>query len=131
MHCHNALGQWAADLFNALPHCLGVVGSGNPAMHCYNARGQRVVDLLQCTATLRGGSGEWNSCNAVHDCLRAGGNGIVALHHLTMWGEWALQLLQCIATPCAGNSCYAPPHYLGAVGSGLVQCTALLLGGSG
>ena len=52
MHYLTALGQWAVELLqctallpggsgqcnsnscNALPHCLGAVGSGTPAMHC-------------------------------------------------------------------------------------------------
>ena len=33
---------------NALPHCLGAVGSATPAMHCLTAWEQWAVELLQC-----------------------------------------------------------------------------------
>ena len=33
-------------------------------MHCLTALGQWVVELLQRTASLLGGSGQWNSCIA-------------------------------------------------------------------
>ena len=68
MHYPTAWGQWAVDLrqytaalpggsgqrnsCNALPHCLGAVGSGTPAMHCLTAWEQWAVQLLQCTASL-------------------------------------------------------------------------------
>ena len=74
MHCPTAWGQWAVQLLqctaslpwgsgqrnscNALPHCLGVVGSATPAMHCLTARGQWAVQPLQCTASLPWGSGQ-------------------------------------------------------------------------
>ena len=108
MHCLTALGQWAVELLqyiaallggsgqcnscNALPHCLGAVGSATPtrAMHCLTAWGQWAVQLLQCTASLPGGSGQCNPCNALPHC--PGGSG------------------QC-------NSCNALPHCPGAVGS--------------
>ena len=85
MHCPNAWGQWAVDLVqytaslpggsgqwtscNTLPHCLGALGSGTPAMHYLTAWGQKVVQLLQGTASLPGGSGQWTSCNALPHCL--------------------------------------------------------------
>ena len=59
-------GQW--NSCNALPHCLGAVGSGPPAMHCPTAWGQWAVQFLQCTASLPGGSGQCNSCNGVVWC---------------------------------------------------------------
>ena len=34
---------------NALPNCLGAVGSATPAMHCLTAWEQLAVQLLQCT----------------------------------------------------------------------------------
>ena len=46
-------GQW--NSCNALPHCLGAVGSATPAMHYPTARGQWAVQLLQCTAKANGG----------------------------------------------------------------------------
>ena len=49
-------GQWTSC--NALPHCLGAVGSAIPAMHCLTARGQWAVQLLQYTAPLPWGSGQ-------------------------------------------------------------------------
>ena len=73
MHCPTGWGQWAVQLLqclaslpwgnrqrnscNALPHCLGAVGSGTPAMHYLTAWAQWAVQLLQCTAPLLGGSG--------------------------------------------------------------------------
>ena len=89
MHCLTAWGQWAVELLqctaplpggsgqciscNALPHCLGAVGSatpamhcltalgavgsGPPAMHCPTAWGQWAVELMQCTASLPGAVG--------------------------------------------------------------------------
>ena len=57
---------------NALPRCLGAVGSGTPAMHCLTASGQWAVELLQCTASLPGGSGQRNSSYALPHCLGAG-----------------------------------------------------------
>ena len=65
--CPAALHLWAVDSgqcnsCNALPHCLGAVGSATPATHCHTAWGQWAVELLQRTASLPGGSGQWNSC---------------------------------------------------------------------
>ena len=63
--------------------------------------------LLQHSASLPGGSGQWNSYNALHHCLGAVGR--------------AVGFLQCTASlpegsgPC--NSCDALPHYLRAVGT--------------
>ena len=53
MHCLTAWGQWTVQLLqctallpwgsvqwnscNALPHCVGAVGTGTPAMHCLTA----------------------------------------------------------------------------------------------
>ena len=39
-------GQCNSNSGNALPRCLGAVGSGTPAMHCPTALGQRAVQLL-------------------------------------------------------------------------------------
>ena len=104
---------------------LGAVGSATPAMHCLAAWGQWAVQLqlLQSTASLPGGSGQCNSCNALPHCLGAVGSATPtpAMHCLTAWGQWAVQLLQCTASLPWGsrqcNSCNAPPHCLGAVGS--------------
>ena len=56
-------GQWTSC--STLPHCLGAVGSGPPAIHCLTAWGQWAVDPPQCTATLPGGSGQWTPLNAL------------------------------------------------------------------
>ena len=125
MHCHTAeavqlmqctatlpggSGQW--NSCNALPHCLGAVGSGTPASHCLTAWGQWAVELLQSIATPPGGGGQWNSCNArahqlggrgvpprrrslakertswnaLPHCLGAVGSAIPTVHCLTTWG---------------------------------------------
>ena len=65
-------GQWAVELLqytaalpsgsrqcnscNALPHCLGAVDSGIPAMLYPTAWGQWAVELLQCIASVPSGS---------------------------------------------------------------------------
>ena len=120
-------------------------------MHCLTAWGQWALQLLQCTASLPGGSGQCNSCNAPPHCPGAVGSETSAMHCRTAWGQWAVQLLQCTAALPGGsgqcNSCKALPHCPRAVGSGtpamhcltawgqwaveLLQCTAPLLWGSG
>ena len=154
MHRLTAWGQWEVQLLqctaplsggsgrcnsnscNALPHCLGAVSSGTPAMHCPTAWGEWAVDLLQCTASLPCGSGQWtscnalphcpggsgqcNPCNALPHCLGAVGSGTPAMHRLTAWGQWAVQLLQCTASLPWGQWAVE-----------LLQCTASLPGGSG
>ena len=52
-------------------------------MHCPTAWGQWAVEVLQCTASLPGGSGQWNSCNALPHCLGAVGSGTPAMHLVT------------------------------------------------
>ena len=105
-----------------MPHCLGAVGSGPPAIHCLTAWWQWAVDLLQYTAPLPRGRGQWTSCNTMHHCLGAVGSGPPAIHCLTAWGQWAADLLQYNASLPGGSgqwtSCNTLPHCLGAVGSG-------------
>ena len=149
--CPAAVGSGQCNSCNALPHCLGAVGSATSAMHCLTALGQLAVELLQCTASLPGGSGQCNFCNALPHCPGAVGSGTPAMNCLSARGQWAVQFLQCTALLPWGsgqwNSCNALPHCLGAVGSAasamhcltalgqwavdLLQCTALLPGGSG
>ena len=117
-------GSGRCNSCNALPQCLGAVGSATPAMHCLTAWGQWTVQLSQCTASLPGGSGQCNSCNALPHCLGAVGSATPAMHCLTALGQWAVQLLQCTASLPGGsglcNSCHALPHCPG--GSG--QCNS-------
>ena len=109
--CPAALKLWAegsgqCNSCNALPHCLGAVGSATPAIHCLTAWGQWAVQLLLNTASLPGGSGQWRSrfcCNALLLCLGAVGSATPALHCLTAWGQWAVQLLQCTASLPGGS----------------------------
>ena len=103
---------------NALPHCLGAVGSGTPVKHCHTAQGQWAVELLQCTASLPGGRGQWNSRNALPHCLGAVGIGTPATHCLTARGQWAVQLLQCHTA-------------WGRWAVELLQCVGPLAGGTG
>ena len=97
-------GQWTSC--NTLPHCLGVVGSGPPAIHCPTAWGQWAVGLPQYTASLPG----------------AVGCGPPAIHCFTAWGQCAVDLLQYTAPLPGGSgewtSAHTLPHCLGAVGSG-------------
>ena len=101
-------GQW--NFCHTLPHCLGAVGSGTPAMHCHtalgavgsgppamhglNAWGQWAVQLLQYTAALLGGSGQCNSRSALLHYPQAIGSATPAMHCLTAWGQWAVETLQ-------------------------------------
>ena len=102
-------------------------------MHCLTAWGQWAVELLQCTASLLGGSGQWNPCNTLPHCMGAVGSGNPAAHCHTAWGQWAVGLSQRTASlPGASgqcNSCNALSYRLGAVGRGLccvVLCCAVL-----
>ena len=56
-------------------------------MHYLTALGQWAVELLQCTASLPGGSGQCNSCNALPRRLGAVGSGTPAMHCLTALGQ--------------------------------------------
>ena len=67
-------------------------------MHCLTAWEQWALDLLQCTASLPGGSGQWNPCNALPHCLGAVGSATSAMHCLTALGQWAVEPLQCTAS---------------------------------
>ena len=80
------------------------------------------MELLQHTASLPGGSGQWNSCNTLPHCLEAVGSGTPATHCLTAWRQQAVELLQHTASLPGGSgqwdSCNTLPHCLEAVGSG-------------
>ena len=128
MHCLTARGHWAAQLLqctasrpkdsghcnfcNAVPHCLGAVGSATPAMHCSAASGQWALELMQCTSTPPGGS-----ASAATHCLRPGGavgRSSATMHFDTAWGQWAMELWQHTATLPWGsgrwNTCNVLPH---------------------
>ena len=49
-------GQW--NSYSTLPHCLGAVGGGTPAMHWLSVWGQK----------------QWNFCYALPHCLHLGFN---------------------------------------------------------
>ena len=87
------------------PQCLGALASANPAMHCLTTWGRRPVQLPQYTASLPGGSGQWNSCYTLPHCLGSVGSGT----------------LQHTASPPGGggqwNSCNTLSQCLRAVGS--------------
>ena len=142
MHCLTSWGQWAVQL----PQCTATSSRGNVWAHQLGGRGvvprkrsclktqlsscsalvpavgQWAVQLLQCAASLPGGSGQWNSCNALPHCQWAVGSATPAMHCLTAGGHWAVQLLQCNATlPWDSGQCnsrHALPHCVGALGSG-------------
>ena len=106
MHCLTAWKQWAVELLSCIAtatgrggqwticnkrvHQLGGRGvlpkrrslpnKGAPATHCLPARGRWAVQLLQCTASLLGGSGQWNSCHPPPHCLGAVGGATPAIH---------------------------------------------------
>ena len=77
------------------------------------------MQLLQCIASLSGGSGQWNCCNALPHCPWAVGSATPAMHCLTARGQWAVQLLQCTASLPSGQWAVQ-----------LLQCSASLAGGS-
>ena len=83
-------------------------------MHCLTDWGQWAGELLQYIASLLGGSGQWDSCNAPPLCPEALGSTTSTIHCLTAWGQWAVQLLQCTAPLPRGSgdwdSCNALPH---------------------
>ena len=95
-----------------MAHCLWVVGSSTAVIHRHTACGHWAMELLQCTATLPGDRGQWNSYNALPQRRRATG----------------VEMRQCTATLPVGsgqwNSCNALPHCLGTVGNGTrtMQC---------
>ena len=114
-------GSGQCNSCNALPHCLGAVGSVTPAIHCRTVWGQWTVQLLRRTASLPGRSAQCNSCNTLPHRLGAVGSATPATHCRTAWEQWAVQFLQCTAPLPGGsgqcNSCNTLPHRLGAVDS--------------
>ena len=149
--------------FSVVPHCLAL----GTTLHCVcpaapllwagqwaalrTAWGLWAMEIALRTASLPGGGGQCNSCNALPHCPGAVGSATPAMHCLSALGQWAVQLLQRTASLPGGsgrrNSRNALPHCLGAVGSAtpamhcltalgqwaveLLQCTASLPGGSG
>ena len=111
-------GQWAVELLQrtatppggcgqwnccyALPHCLGAVGSGTPAVHCLTALGQWVVQLMQ----------------PLPHCLRKVGSATPAIHCLTARGATVAELLLKMASLPEGSGLW----------SSRSCCNALLLG---
>ena len=77
------------------------------ARHYLTAWGLWAVELLQCTASLPGGSAQWNSCNALFHCLGAVGSGKPAMHCVTAWGQWPLWLLPYSAKLLGGSGQWA------------------------
>ena len=161
MHYHTAQGHWVVQLVqctaslhggsgqcnshSALPHCRGLVGSGTPAMCGPISWGTRSpakeavaaygAELLQGNASLPGGSGQCNSCNALPHCLGAVGSGTRAMDHHTAWRKWAVELVQCTPSLPGGsgqcNPCNALPYRLGAVGTGTPAMRSPPAGGTG
>ena len=72
-------GSGQSNSSNALPQCLGAVGSATPAMQCLTAWAQWTVEFLQRTATRPRGSGEWNAYNALPHCHGAVGGASLAM----------------------------------------------------
>ena len=123
---------------NALPHCLGAMGSRTPAMHCltalgvvgsgtpawhyHNAGAQSAIELLSCTSSLPGVSQHCHSCNALPLCPGAMGSATRAVYCHTALGKGAVEILQYTASLLGGsgqcNSYNTLPHCLGAVGIG-------------
>ena len=72
-------------------------------MHYLTAWGQWAVELLQCSATLPGGSGQWNSCNKLPHCMGAMGSATPSMNCHTAWRQCAVELLQFTATLPRGS----------------------------
>ena len=73
------------------------------------------MQLLQCTASLPGGSGQCNSCNALPHCLGALDSATSALHCLTALGAVG-SATSAMHSPTAGGQRAVEP----------LQCTASL-----
>ena len=92
------------------------------------------MQLPPYTASVPGGSGQWNSCNALPHCLGAvGGATPATVPNYLRNGQWNsfLTLPHC---PGAVRTATVGMHCLTAWGQSAVQlvhCTAALLGGSG
>ena len=87
-------GQWTSC--NTLPHCLGALGSGPPALHCPTAWGQWAVGVVWCGVVWRGmvwygigavGTGRiWDAeecktgctCTPSVSCMRSGVKGLLS-----------------------------------------------------
>ena len=93
-------------------------------MHCLTALGQQAVQLLQCTASLPGGSGQRNSCNALSHCLGAVGSGTPAMLCPTAWGQWAAQLLPYTAALPGGQWAVQLLQRTASLPSGSRQCNS-------
>ena len=93
-------GSGQCNSYNALPHRLGAVGIGTPAMRPPTNRG----DGDSC---LGGGRCPKSGTRAMHCHTVRGqcGSGTHVLHCHTTQGQWARKLLQCIA-PLPGGTRY-------------------------
>ena len=112
-------------------------------MYCLTAWGQWAVELLQCTASLPGGSGQFNSCNTLPHCLGAVGSGTLAMRGPTSWGDTEscpgggcclkTELSQAVSYCLAAVGSATPTmHYLTARGNWAVEllsCTVSIPGG--
>ena len=120
-----------------MPQCPGAVGSATHSIQCLTAGGQRIMLFLQCTASLPGGSGHWDSCNALTHCQGAGAvrTAPPAMRCLIASGQWAVLLLQYTASLPRGigqwNSCKALHHSLGVLGTANPAMHCLIARGSG
>ena len=69
------------------------------------------MQLLQSAASLPGGSGQCNYCNALPHCPGARGRAIHVMHCHTPWGQWVVELRRSL--PKERYSCNALRHCLG------------------
>ena len=66
--------QW--NYYGTLPHYLGAVGGGTPAVHYH----------------MLGGNGQWDSFSTLPHCLGLVGSGTCALHCHTAKEQWMVGL---------------------------------------
>ena len=83
-------------------------------MHCVSIWGQWAMEVVHYTASLPGGSGQWNSCNTPPDRLGAVGSATPARHYLTASRPWAVEEFHCPLPPdseaaqCRGCAAHYP-----------------------
>ena len=115
-------GSGKCNSCNALPGCLGAVGTAILAMHCHSPRGIGQWDpcnaLPPCLAAVGSATPEVpRGSGQLPHCLRVVGSKTPAMHCHSAWGQWALELLQCSASlhGVSGHwtSYNALPHCLG------------------
>ena len=88
--------------YNATPPTA--VGGGIRATQCHNAPGKWAMDLLLHTATVHGGSGQWNSCYPPPHCRAAACSGNPTAQCLTASRQCTMESMWISASMPRGSS---------------------------